>query len=506
MTGLGTARSYWIFCALLLPVVIFSAFDRSWNQDADIWETSAAIRAASHNLVHPVNPLLPLPGDTSPRFTPFVLFWGLFMRLTGLQLFAVVGLAGIVNYILFVTGLARWLTRQTGEPKFALPAFLIMLTVWGTGYVYANAYQIGFFLASLAYVGTFAYGVSFHALACLGRSVTDRSRSSLAGYTLLSVLSFLSHPITTAFQFVAAVAILLPRKDWKQLLRIQTVPLLCLAAAIAWPYFDYWAVLFKGSTENWFPAALFSGQVVRIGTALAGLPIAVYFAVRRRHLWVVWGVFICTAIYAFSGAVRFLMGSRFLLYGAIFLHFAIALYLFDNWPHWIRQVSFSKPRHFLKPVIVLLLILPALPWRYAEVRSIAESFAHNALGAEQANTPSDRLSFLAGQLSHSDVVLAEDDTGWPVPALTGAHLVSQQKGDPLIQSEVLRRREDARQFFQGSLGVEERRAILQRYHVTHILLDMTLHDRWSAFLMAQITQLAVEQASYDHIVLYLVQP
>jgi hypothetical protein len=506
VSPLRTARSYWIFCALLLPLVIFSAFDRSWNQDADIWETAAAIRAASHNLVQPSNPLLPLPGDTSPRFTPFVLLWGWAMRVTGLQLFTIVGLAGIANYILFVTGLAHWLTRQTREPKFALLAFIIMLTVWGTGYIYANAYQIGFFLASLAYVGTFAYGLCFHALAYLDKYLTGRSRGSIIAYTLLSVLGFLSHPITTAFQFVAAVAILLPDKNWKRLIWMQVVPLVCLGAALLWPYFNYWTVLFKGSTENWFPAALFKGQILRVGTALAGIPIAAYFAVRRRHMWVVWGVFICTAIYALSGAVRFLMGSRFLLYGAIFLHVAIALYLFENWPNWLKHLSLSEPRRFLKPVIVLLLILPALPSRFLEVRNVVWSFTHAAFDVEKPNTPADQLSFLANYLSRTDVVLAEDHTGWPVPALTGARLVSQQKGDPLIQPEILRRREDATQFFQGNLSMEDRRALLKRYHVTHILLDMGLKDRWSNFLLPQITQLATEQASQNPIVLYRVLP
>jgi hypothetical protein len=505
LTPVRTAPGYWLFCLVLLPLVIFAAFNHSWNLDADIWETAAAIRAATQSLVHPANPLLSLPGDTSPRFTPFVLLWAMVARLTGWSLFTVVGLAGIFNYLLFVTGLAHWLTAQTREPRFALVALAVMLTVWGTGYIYANAYQLGFFLSSLAYAGTFTYGVCFHALGLLRRYMNAPRAGSLIAYALLSALGFITHPITAAFQFVAAVAMLLPEKKLAQVLWLQAVPLLSLAAALVWPYFDYWTVLVHGSLDHWFPASLFKGQILRMGTALAGLPICIYFAIKRRHQWVVWGAGISTGIYVVSAIVRFLMGSRFLLYGAIFLHVAIAFYLIEGWPDWWRQASLRDWRRSVKFAIVLLLLLPALPGRGIELRECYLDFVHKFYGAERTPTPDERLSFLAGQINDTHILLSEADTGWPVPALSGARLVAQAKGDPLIQAEIDRRREGVSEFFGQEQTIEQRRAFIKRYAVSHILLDLAQRDRWDSFLIGQLTQLAVEQTVHGSIVLYKVR-
>jgi hypothetical protein len=491
---------------VLLPVVVFTAFDRPWFQTADMWETAAAMRAVSQDVLHPTNPLLALPGNTSPRFTPYVVFWGAVTHFTGLDLFIVIGLAGVVNFILFVTGLARWITWQTKEGRLALFLLVSMLVVCGTGYEYAQAYQFGFFLASLAYVGTFAYGISFHALAFLRKFMHTRQKSSLIAYGLLSVLSFVTHPVTAAFQFVAALAMLLTVNDRKQTVLMQLVPVICLAAALIWPYFDYWTVLFKGSSDKWFPAALFAHQIVRMGTALLGLIIVGWFAWRRQYQFVVLGTLLCLVIYSSAGAVRFLMGSRFLLYGAIFLHLAIALYLFESWPAWWKQMSLKMPRTLWKPAIVLLIFLPALWFRAGEVKALAADVIRAASSNPKDTTPAEHFAFLEGKLSSKDIVLAEDDTGWPIPAITGAKLVCQQKGNPLMQDEILRRKDEGDSFFRNSLSLDQRRAILNRYHVTHILFDLGCGVRWDSSFLEQINQLGVQEFSRNNVIVYRVTP
>ena len=187
MNAIRIARSYWIFCLVFLPIAIYSAFNISWTQTADIWETTAAVRAAALDLVHPANPMLALSGDTSPRFTPYTILWGAVMRITGLDVFAIMGWAGVLNYLLFVIGLAYWLMRQFKEPRLPLFALVTMLVVWRIGYQYAQAYHLGFFLVSLSYVGTFTYGLTFFALGSLKKYLDDGSRGALAGYTLLSM-------------------------------------------------------------------------------------------------------------------------------------------------------------------------------------------------------------------------------------------------------------------------------------------------------------------------------
>jgi len=506
MTPVHTARSYWIICLLLLPAAIFSAFDRPWVQTADMWETAAAIRAASVNPFHPSNPLLPLPGDTSPRFVPYVIFWGAVGHATGWGVFTVVGLAGVVNFLLFVSGLARWITLQFKDPRVAPVLLVVMLTVWGTGYAYANGYEFGHFLDTLSLVGMFVYGVSFHALAFLRRYLDQSRWGSLLAYALLSVLAFVTHPITAAFLFVAAGAMLLSEGNLKRTLLFQIVPLVAVGLAMFWPYFSYWQVITDGSTENWFPHTLFSGQIPAMGAALLGIPLAIYYYRKRRYMAAVLGAFFCLAIYALCGATRIFIGNRFILYGAIFLHLLIALYLLENRPQWWKNISLRQPRSLFKLAMVLVLFVPALYFRGGEVIRLTRDVAHRALGSNHPETTSDRFSFLSGQLTPSDIVLAEDDTGWPVPAISGARLVSQQKGNPLIESEVERRRADARKFFLESLSIEQRRELLKRYKVTHIVLDMWHRDTWDSMLFQQLTQIAREQIVQNKIAVYRVLP
>ena len=506
MNVVRTARSYWIVCLIFLPFIIFAAFSKPWAQTADMWETAAAMRAAAQNVFHPANPLLPLPGYTSPRFTPYVLFWGALSRVTGWGLFTVVGLAGVVNYILFVTGLAHWITAEFKQPRLVLFLFVTMIVVWGTGYSYANAYQLRLFLASLAYVGAFTYGLCFHALGFLRKYMDSSSWSPLLAYTLLSILAFVTHPLTALFLYVAAVAMLLSENRWKRTILLQLVPLISFGVSLFWPYFDYWTVLTKGSSESWYPGALFHGWAPALGTALAGIPIVVYYGIHRRYPFAVWGTAFCVNIYWISGAFKFLTGSRFVLYGAIFLHLCIALYLFENWPEWWKNARFRHRGSLWKPAIVILLFLPALRFRAGEAYHFGKDMAHAAFGTPHEETAAERFSSLSTALGDSDVVMAEDDTGWPIPALTGARLVCQQKGDPLIQPEIEKRRADATAFFQSQMSTDDRRALLKNYHVTRIVLDITCKPRWDPFLFQQIVQFAHEERSQQGLIVFRVNP
>ena len=100
--------------------------------------------------------------------------------------------------------------------------------------------------------------------------------------------------------------------------------------------------------------------------------------------------------------------------------------------------------------------------------------------------------------------MAEEDTGWPVPALTGAKLVCQQKGDPLIQAEVLQRKTDGNGFFRANHSLIERRELLARYHATHILIDLFWQKRWDSALLEHIAQLSAPEDSCGTVILYRV--
>lgn len=498
-------RVYLILCLALLPLALFFCFAKPWTVSADIWETAAAIRAISQDIVHPTNPLLALPGYTSPRFTPYTVFWGALMRWTGLSLFTIIGIAGIANFLLFVTGLARFVIRQFRDQ--ALPAYVLltMLIVWGTGYSEANAYSLSIFLQTLPLVSMFAYGILFHALASLRKYMDDLKWPSLAMYTLCTIIAFVTHPITGAFGFVAAAAMLLAESDSKKTMLLQIVPLFAVGIAVLWPYFDYVHVLTKGTTEIWYKDPIFSNQMEALGPALAGIPIIFYYALKRQYLFLALGFVFCAIIYGICKAIDIHIGSRFILYGAIFLHLAIARYIQEQKLIRWSGLRASIENHGLAFVLIVLLLLPALWYRAREMKWTMEGTFGSLSQFHAYQSPVQRFFFLSNYLDTSDVVLAEDTTGWVIPAITGAKLVAQLKGNPLINEDVKRRRDEANGFFENAMSLEGRREILQKYHVTQILLDRMRISKWDGSFLRDLPVLAEKSIEQRMIALYRIR-
>ena len=493
-----------ILCLVLLPLAVLFVLVRPWGLTADFWETAAAVRAVSLNFLNPDNPLLALPGETSPRFTPFTLFWGGVMK-SGLGIFAVMAFAGIGNYLLFVTGLYRFVRGEFRSLTLPVYVLIVMLVVWGTGYGQANAYQLRIFLEQLPYVGLFTYGVSFHALAFLRRYLIGKRWQDLSGYAVLMIVAFITHPITAAFGFTAALAMLFVERNWQQFVLMQAVPLIAVAAALAWPYFDYWTVLTRGSSEAWFDAPLFRNQVEALGPALLGLPIAGYFAYKRRHLTVVYGLVFCLAVYAVSFAASILIGSRFLLYATIFLHLAIALYLYEHALHRRRTLEAWLHGHGYLILIIFMLFGPSLYYRMHEMAKHVRRMYAPPLQFHVYESPVRGYFFLGDQVNDEHVVIAEDTTGWVVPAITGAKLVSQQKGDPLITAEIMLRRQLTNAFFTQPISSRERVAIIRAYDVTHVLIDEEKAGRWDKSFLSDLSSLSSPQARDGSIALYRIE-
>ncbi|MBU1937463.1 hypothetical protein KKG05_08685 [bacterium] len=498
-------RTYLILCLILLPVALFFSFCKPWTVTGDIWETAAAIRAVSDNVLSPSNPLLELPGNTSPRFTPYTIFWGIAMKLTGLGLFTIVGIAGIVNYVLFVTGLSRFTRKHFQDNTLPTYILLTMLVVWGRGFDVVNAYQFTLFFLTLPLVGLFTYGICFHALAALHVFLNNRRWHGLLLYVLLSIIAFITHPITAAFGFVAAIAILLAETNLKKALLFQAIPLLALGAALMWPYFDYATVLIKGSTGVWYKTPLFSGQLQALGAAIIGFPIVLYYGLKRQHLFLAYGLSFCVLIYIACWAAEIQIGGRFIYFTAIFLHLAIARYLSEH--RLLRWDGLRASLHNNRLAFALLLIL-VVPSLFCQVRELKWSLTEiytPPFRFHTQNYPSQPFFFLTDYLGPSDVVMAEDITGWVVPAITGAKLVTTLKGNPLMEAEIFQRRNKATTFFIEALSLEKRRALLKEYHATHILLDASRVAKWDSSFVRDLPLLGRKEIERGAIVLYKTQ-
>jgi hypothetical protein len=532
---LAGGQAYWWIVLGLTPLAILFASSRPWGYGFDFWETAAAVRELSIRPLHPQNPIVPLPGDTSPRFVPYTLAWGIFMRVTGLGIFPVMAAAAMLNFLVFVTGLYRFISghfRDRTLPACLLP---IMLICWASGYFWANAYHLEIFLLTLPYVGFGCFALSLHALRSFDLALATGRRTHLTWYGLLAIFIYVSHPLSGLFCFAAATALGIATARYRWTGLTQLVPVVALAASLAWPYFRYADIYDSGTSEEWFTNELFTGQVRALGPALWGLlPLGLY-AARRRRMFLVYGFAICAAVYLASWAAKIEIGGRFIFFATFFLHLALASFLRDCMgvravprgrlagqaevgttetvdPSCLsadRWVGSRPGRYALLAVTIAAITLPALPHRLTEMRRYFGGFFESPAKFPPFESPSEPFLFLADYLDSTDIVLAHPTYGWFLPAITGAKVVAPLLLSPLAAAEGRQRQKDTLDFLGHSgarVTPQAKLEMLQRHRATHVLVVPANRDAWDPALIDQLNEWSEPPVSNGALTLYPLQP
>lgn len=488
----------WLFVFLVAVVYIVSF---PWAGD-DTFEMIATVRAASENLVHPQNPMLDLPGDTSPRFTPYAMTWAVIVRLLGVSAVSTIQFSAIINLILFATGLSRLLRVEYRDKRLVTMLVPIMLVCWGSGFAMANGYYWLLFFMSLTYVAVFAYGVGFHALAELAHFLKSKRSRHLWSYAILSLVVFLSHPITGVFVFMVAAVMAFFESSAKRTLLLQAVPFAAVAAIIFWPYFDYLKTLTSGAAGHWYKEIMFANQISAIGVALVGVPLAVWYGIRRQHLPVVLllGLFSCG--YFLSWALDISIGARFLFFAMLTMHLLLALYALETFDK-LRQSPRPIPvRLVSRVVLILAVVLVGVKMRGWEIKHSGE-IALRLIGAlPEEVSVKDRYAFLENDLGAGDIVLAEGETGWPVPGMTGARLVYHQHGNPLLADELETRLNATTRFLSNVDSEDEMLEAARKYHVSHVLVDLKRVDSYAPGLFNKLDDIGTRVEDRDSLLLY----
>jgi len=474
----------------LAPVVFAYTQTEPWNSAEDCWETAAAIRAVSENPLHPDHPMLAVPGHLSPRFTPYTVIWGSVMRAFGWDILTVMKLSAWLNFALFVTGLFRFAQSLNARKLFAPLLLLVMFICWGNGYTQSNAYHFWFFFYTLPHIAAPSFGLGFHALAELINFLATRARHSLALFVLLFSLVFLIHPITGLFVFVTAFALSVTEGNARRAVPALLAPIAAFAALLWWPYFDYPKVLFTGTKDTWYVTEMYSGQLRALGIALAGIPIAGYFLLKRKHAFEVIGLTLFSAGYLLSYALDIAIGERSLLFAVFFLHLCIALFVYEA---ICDRLDRSSSDHVSKKVrlgLCAVILISALAYRQHDVRMTGSLLISSTISRRHPQTLPERFGFLSQNISSRDLLMTDPYGGWILHALTGAKAVSHMHGNPLMTEDLTQREADAWRFMTGDLTLTERKVMLRQYGVTHILLDLTKPARYSPQLLRDMNEIA----------------
>jgi hypothetical protein len=469
----------------------------------DYGQHAAVVERLRESLFHPRHPLVDLPGDGNPYYSPYAFAQGAFARLTGLNGIETVRLATPFHLAVLLTGLNRLVRALTPRPWAPVWALLAVLLLWGT----ERAWWSGFLnLMSLTgnsgYPSALALGATLWAWALTAgrvraadgptptpgrdrnqdqdqdrdrdqdrrgdrhgiRFVGPRGLPGLPGYLALGVLYgliLLTHPVTFVAAALGAVAFVAPsRRNLSPalLLRWASAAATAFAVALAWPWTD--VVALAGDTSlDVMHRQLYDRLAERFWlAAVLGLPALVLRARRAGRPWrdplVLLFLLDCAALaYGwFSGRWTYarLLGPALL---PPQLALAVELAAPRPWPRWRRALGAAA----VAGALCGLLTVHAgalVPWSRLD---------------QPPRWPS--YDWAARHVDRGETLLSD---GYFAPRLLpgyGVDLVAPPWPDPVLgETERGRRLAATARYLDPATGRAGREAVVRRYRVRWVLL------------------------------------
>ncbi|MEV5881981.1 hypothetical protein AB0L74_04550 [Streptomyces sp. NPDC052020] len=253
----------------------------------DAGQHAAVVERLKADLLRPRHPMADLPGAGSAYYSPYAVAQGAFARLTGLDGWAVLRLAGPLNLLVLLGGLGRLVRVLTPRPWAPVLALAAMTLLWGTERAWWSGYLgLMSMTGNLGYPSSFAIGLTFWAWALTGARARDAGRlryvgpsglpgcAGYAGLGLLYGLILLVHPITSVAAALGGVALVAGwQRGWRAALagRWALAAATAGAAALSWPYFDVLALAGDDSVDA-MHRTLYLNLPGQFWLALLGLP------------------------------------------------------------------------------------------------------------------------------------------------------------------------------------------------------------------------------------------
>lgn len=513
------------FLAVALPLCLWIVWSAFWfplftyAPHEDVWEHIAAINEWKTNLAAPGNPHLAVEAG-SPRYMPF--FFALTVLAIALDLTALQAMqvGAVLNTILLLAGIYLFFGTYFRNPWAPVVGLLVMLGFWGLGWRTSNEYELRSLFYVASYPSMFAFALS---LMTLSATIKALRRTAPWLVTCLVVLlafavTMPTHALTAAFCLAGIGCLCVTEragalKDRALLLVAAVVGIL---ASELWPYFSTIRFIIDpaGGVETWVSTATEQHQAasevgslgtlervreligehgfyngwkvaLALGPALLGLPCLIYLALRRRHAFILLGFGAMMVPYLAFLLVPVPLAFRFLLYGVFFLHVALVAALLEDLPRLIGIGGSERPA--VRTRLLGWAIALAVPGLFLGHAALAAGFfAYNHVTKEPVTAVMARIT---PHIQADSVVLASTRLSWPLPAFKGK-VVGLLHGNPMVPDQHARF-QAVNRFFEEPMPFAERRDILDRYGVTHVLVELaTAPSGLMTFLRSRGTRIA----------------
>ncbi|HVW87617.1 MAG TPA: hypothetical protein VHB50_23175 [Bryobacteraceae bacterium] len=458
----------------LAAIFIWEPFGaRQWG--FDFWEHAAALKQLAINPWHPLHPQFDT-HEASRSYTPEFLLLALVGRMFSLSPLGMLALGSIFACALAFTGI-WFFSREYFRNEWAPLAVLISLFFfWGKEWVWSSFYNLQSLAVTGGYPSTFVFALAF-TVWWFGLILLRRERIRawhLFAVPILSALLFVSHQLSGMFALGALFAFWAaePGRGWRRRGILFAASLAGLLISRWWPWFNPWYSATGSQVWNpmWagLPDFYRPGAVLALcGPALLGLAPLAWFVRKRIYGGLTLGFLAVTGVYIVGGILNNPIAHRFLAFSILYLHLACAWLLLALGGFFAREEAAAagwrlgrEGRRVLFAVCTLIVLghLSFMTFEVIRVRTGAARRYVDVAGPMRA---------ISGHLAPRSIVLASPEICFALPAFEG-RVVTVYRPSPLVEDDSARIR-DSSLFFSEAASDDERRAILSRYRVTHIL-------------------------------------
>jgi hypothetical protein len=481
------SRQTFILISLLIVISgPISFIDYAHFPYSDGAEHGAAVRAQAANLLHPGDPMLAEASGASPRYVPSILIMALFMKLSGLDVLAVLKIFVLIGFTFFLIAAALFSKEYFNDAGQAPWSLVFLLFFWGLGWTGANAYMFSAILYTGYYPSVAAFSGALLALYFQLRFMRSKNQVFLAAAIAAGALSFANHPVTGIFFLVCSALLYLEQEGLNKgtvfCFALTLMATLCLAAL--WPYYNFWDALKRvaaGGMRNTMDYRLtrhylYSTPLLRAGPAFIGIPVIIFYFIQRQYLMLWGGCAVFGFIYLAGYFVTISLTERFIFFSMCLLQLATSR-LAREW-FTERPVFTNNLKKMLRVILLIGLsggVMLQAVFIFQEFILPSFSLASGSVFPRYIN-PNAMQNELKKYLKPGDVVLSDIYSSWSVPVYTGAKIVALFHSSPHVGDNDPRIR-DVEAFYKPSLSSAGRKALLQKYGVTHIFLFFKINGK-----------------------------
>lgn len=523
-------RNY-LITSLILIAILFSVLlvgkQGPLIELYDYWEHTASIKEMSKNLFDPKNPFLQLEGQTTLRFTPYIFIAALIKKTAGFDLYSLLVLLSLVNFILLTIGIYLFCGEYFHDREQPFYTLITLLFLWGAPFNFSSEYNLRFLSYTAFYPSEATFALSFIGFFYFLRFVRYDSSPDYWKYLLLAVFIFAAHPLTGSFFLLGIFLLTLSegKKKFKNAAFYLFSVLVVILITFLWPYYPFLKAFQNTVSTPWAEETrgyLYATRnIYKMGPAALGLPVIVFMIAKRRYHFISYGCVLCTAIYVLTYKPKIYLGERYIFYIIVFLHLALAYYLrtlrvlsFTAMKATVMNLSEKNIHVLIFAAIVMLSIFYQIAKLGFEQMGYTIDFKPRPI-VQRYENPVEKYKTLAEKIQHGDIVLSDPLTSWLIPTLTDAKIVALYHDNPLVPDNA-QRVEQNLAFYDKTTDIEERKLILKKYNVTHVLLNFDrmrdtvtnrINDYYTNYvisepLIADLQRLGRITFSNDHFSLY----